>query len=969
MSMVECSDYEYKENLLIASPLAFIQGKPSDFNGHQGINNLHNMNPLQDSQNSLRLHGLHSSENNKDSELRKSNKSHKRNISKTSSDHSVITPNQKNFNMPGSTLSKNNTKKPLYSLIPGSINKNLNIKNPFHTSENKQTTQNSLRDYQSQPQQKALKSDNNDSEFIMSGQVTLSNAKNRNIASYSNLTPQKNLPTPISPTTRPDQLNGYNKQSSFPNKAYVFNYQNSEARGAQANHPTSLKNHCNNSGQKATVVYDEFKYYTSNVQMQNSNNPKKYIDISGCGIGLQRRSDNSGSHISNQNNLQFDLSPTEHKIFDLQSPKMSVNSQANGIHIKTNLGKPQAFYTDRGHNINNGVQNYCLQLKCEPSEDIQNITDSNAGPQPEAEKKIKELQEYIEHLENDLKMTQSKNHELKKKFKDRSFIQSFDKTKKHLSDTEDSLILSEKKGKKRSSLTKQGPNTSMQQIVSNQNTFSNNNHQSTSSIVDVKIRPIHNMKQGLQYNYSPQKKMRSSSSNSKYQDNSNKKLDNSQDDDMEEGLEYQVNNYNDFSGSQINSSQLDENRNGHNDSPTQNHQHLSEDECEGCERLKQLVFQAKEAIDDLKLEIEEWRDICSEKETELRQLQHKIYNDIMGQEKRIEFNDEVQTREFDGHKPVNQDSRKVRNFIQHNKKRIRSRSKNQKIESTCSTQKVSIAQSIKKKSVLKNVKDLVSDQFEFYEAEDIGIQTSFDLKISCHNTDNNLTNTSIDCDSNKNQNVQKDKSVESRQNQRVSPNNEMNKDINLMKISEETYQSNEEVYTLRTKTQIQEEEIKKLRQQVQLLSGQCEKFLGLATKAKKKQNKKSQQYDLENIKQNYDIISTIESYSILEKINEWKREEGLIDQNQYSEPQQTQIPRPLKLIQDIDMNEIIIYESSKRPESAINQNPLTGAQQIANTNANMAQEFLQLIKQEQENIKKQQEQKLRELQMQHHQHM
>jgi thioredoxin-related protein len=43
-----------------------------------------------------------------------------------------------------------------------------------------------------------------------------------------------------------------------------------------------------------------------------------------------------------------------------------------------------------------------------------------------------------------------------------------------------------------------------------------------------------------------------------------------------------------------------------------------EDECEGCERLKQLVFQAKEAIDDLKGEIEEWRDICAEKETELR---------------------------------------------------------------------------------------------------------------------------------------------------------------------------------------------------------------------------------------------------------------------------------------------------------------------------------------------------------------
>jgi hypothetical protein len=42
------------------------------------------------------------------------------------------------------------------------------------------------------------------------------------------------------------------------------------------------------------------------------------------------------------------------------------------------------------------------------------------------------------------------------------------------------------------------------------------------------------------------------------------------------------------------------------------------DDCEGCERLKLLVFQAKEAIDDLKLEIEEWREIAAEKDTELR---------------------------------------------------------------------------------------------------------------------------------------------------------------------------------------------------------------------------------------------------------------------------------------------------------------------------------------------------------------
>lgn len=58
---------------------------------------------------------------------------------------------------------------------------------------------------------------------------------------------------------------------------------------------------------------------------------------------------------------------------------------------------------------------------------------------------------------------------MKKRFKEKSFIQSFDKTKKHLSDTEDSLILSEKKGKKRSSIGKSSgsgnapnPNTSLQ---------------------------------------------------------------------------------------------------------------------------------------------------------------------------------------------------------------------------------------------------------------------------------------------------------------------------------------------------------------------------------------------------------------------------------------------------------------------------------------------------------------------------
>ena len=43
-----------------------------------------------------------------------------------------------------------------------------------------------------------------------------------------------------------------------------------------------------------------------------------------------------------------------------------------------------------------------------------------------------------------------------------------------------------------------------------------------------------------------------------------------------------------------------------------------EPECEECDKLKQLVFQAKEAIDDLKMEIEEWKEISADKDAELR---------------------------------------------------------------------------------------------------------------------------------------------------------------------------------------------------------------------------------------------------------------------------------------------------------------------------------------------------------------
>ena len=86
-----------------------------------------------------------------------------------------------------------------------------------------------------------------------------------------------------------------------------------------------------------------------------------------------------------------------------------------------------------------------------------------------------------------------------------------------------------------------------------------------------------------------------------------------------------------------------------------------EPECEQCERLKQLVFQAKEAIDDLKQEIDEWREISAQKETELRQLHHRLHRDLLSQNKEVVFDEVVVMKEYDGSRPVSVD--KIKNFI------------------------------------------------------------------------------------------------------------------------------------------------------------------------------------------------------------------------------------------------------------------------------------------------------------------
>eukprot|EP00347_Sterkiella_histriomuscorum_P020154 403338901 len=903
--------------------------------------------------------------------------------SKTSCDHSLITPNYRTQHNGTSTTNKNI------------------LKNAPQNDES--------------------------ADCIMSGQITIQNNQQNQMMmngnSYQQLTPQKNQPLPMSPSMKPSLSNYSKSGSGLPsNKILNLNSQGNQlqvqqydSRNFQAQMPQSTKTQ--NSNSKATVVYNEFKYYTSGADLQNTQNPKKYINISS---NNQRKSDISGSHISGQQPLQYELSPTsQQNIFDVSSPKHSMSngqvSFTNGVgpaQVRANSIRKQIFNTDRNHHqpqqqkqqqpLNIIPQNYQLILKQENSQN------EDQPLNQEVLFKIQQLQSYVEQLETDLQMSKTKNLELKKRFKEKSFIQSFDRNKKHLSDTEDSLILSEKKSKKnsiqnnslnhRSSLPKQQQNGSLVQQqqptstftqISNQNTNSHTGgseiQQRSSSIVDVKIRPIMNLKNLQNHSgLSPNKMGRSTGSDNQNQDDN----------------------------------QADEN------TSSQNHNnHLSEDECEGCDRLKQLVFQAKEAIDDLKLEIEEWREICSEKETELRQLQHKIYNDIIGVDKKIEFNEEIQTKEFDSSKPVmSPDQRKIRNFIQHNKKRIRSRSKGAKnlCENGFSSQGqsisnrkgfINVAQSLKKKSALKSVRDLVSDDFEFYEAEDVGLQTSFDYCNNQNEKNHHLnhefnvqelqTNVSIDS-SNGLQNNHKKLSVFSgNSNQHLQikqfvnltttpDKNNMQTTTNATHDNYENNQMIEELCTLRTKNQFQEQEMGKMRQQIGLLSGQIEKFMGLVQKSKKRNNKKNgaNAIDIEDIKANYEIVSNIESYSILEKINEWKKEEGLLDAQQLhdQEPMPTQIPRPLKLLMDIDLTELDLpLDIAQKNQSHMNINSNNNAlhQQFMNNSNNLshiqhnssnyqtnnAQEFMQMIKIEQENLKKQTDQKYKELQKQQQEYL
>ena len=59
--------------------------------------------------------------------------------------------------------------------------------------------------------------------------------------------------------------------------------------------------------------------------------------------------------------------------------------------------------------------------------------------------------------------------------------------------------------------------------------------------------------------------------------------------------------------------------------------------------MKELVFSAKQAIDQLKGEIADWKDVCSSKEKEIR----KFKSSRKGNKKNVGFSSKPKTTEFD----------------------------------------------------------------------------------------------------------------------------------------------------------------------------------------------------------------------------------------------------------------------------------------------------------------------------------
>ena len=107
----------------------------------------------------------------------------------------------------------------------------------------------------------------------------------------------------------------------------------------------------------------------------------------------------------------------------------------------------------------------------------------------------------------------------------------------------------------------------------------------------------------------------------------------------------------------------------------------------------------------MKSEIEEWRNICAEKDVMIRNIWHKVFEGMHGIDKIVNFEEDIHVREYEEGFPV--EIKKIKNFIQHNKKKLKYKVKGSK------------SRDFSSKGGLKRVSDMISEEdVEFIWAKD-----------------------------------------------------------------------------------------------------------------------------------------------------------------------------------------------------------------------------------------------------------
>lgn len=158
--------------------------------------------------------------------------------------------------------------------------------------------------------------------------------------------------------------------------------------------------------------------------------------------------------------------------------------------------------------------------------------------------------------------------------------------------------------------------------------------------------------------------------------------------------------------------------------------------CQFCECLRLLVFQAKDCIEELKLEVDTWKDACADREAELRSIYHKLFNDLNGLDKHLSFAADIKTQIFDSDRPATAVSyfltadgqlqtARLKNFIVENKKRIRSRSRANERKHINSTQRNVVT----RKSSVKKCKETVMGEMEGGGGEGNGFAMLNDVEV------------------------------------------------------------------------------------------------------------------------------------------------------------------------------------------------------------------------------------------------